>query len=78
MKLLGWALWQLFTLWFAFFVWANQFGDYGWYDGTMVGRIALIATVAFTVIAGTVIPLRRWRVRDRDKQSENHTGIGGT
>jgi len=77
-KLLGWALWQLFTLSFAFLVWANLFGQYGRYHGAIVSGIALMAAVTFPVIAGTVIPLRRWRDADRDKHSEDRAGIGGT
>ncbi len=78
MKFLGWALWQLFTLSFAFLVWANLFGEYGWYHGPIVSGIALIAAVAFAVVSGTVIPLRRWRGADRDKQSEGRARMGET
>jgi hypothetical protein len=75
MRLLGWALWQLFTLLFALFVWASLFGEYGRYNGAIISGIALIVAVTFAIVAGTVIPLRRWRAGDRDKQSEDRAQV---
>lgn len=69
MRLLDWALWQLFTLFFALFVRASLFGEYGSHHGAIVSGIALIGAVTFAVVAGTVIPLRRWRAADRKNQS---------
>jgi len=69
MRLVAWVLWQTFTLFFALLVWANLFGEYGRYTGVTSGRVALVVALIFAVIAGTIIPWRRWRRADREAQA---------
>jgi hypothetical protein len=67
-RVLSWAAWQLFVLAFAFVVYVSVFGEYGRYPQPVVDVVAGFIFLAFAIIVGTVIPLRRWR-------AEHHTGI---
>jgi hypothetical protein len=67
------ALWQLLVLTFLVVVWANLFGEYALYHNPIVDSVSLILFLAFGVIAGTVIPLRRWRRVRRRTDSVSDT-----
>lgn len=67
------ALWQLFVLAFVFVVWANLFGEYGFYQDPMADRPSLVAFLVFAVVAGTVIPLTRWRRAQQRRDSVSDT-----
>lgn len=66
MRLLAWAAWQSATLLFALLIWASVFGEYGRDRGATASVIALILALIFALVAGTIIPWRRWRAVDRE------------
>ena len=70
MRFIAWAFWQLFTLAFALLVWANLFGDYGQYPDRSLSAAALVVALTFAVVAGTIIPWRRWRAADRKTEPD--------
>jgi len=65
LRILAWAVWQLFVLCFAFIVYVNLFTEYGAYPQS---RLALPMGVVFLIAAayvGTWVPLQRWRAAGR-------------
>jgi hypothetical protein len=67
------ALWQILVLVFVIVVYANLFGQYGIYHQPMVDVVAAVVGHAFAAVAGTVIPLRRWRSTDNINSREADT-----
>jgi hypothetical protein len=60
-RVLAWALWQLFVLAFVFIVYASLFGEYGIYHQPMLNVVGALLALMLAIVAGTVIPWRRWR-----------------
>ena len=69
-RVLAWALWQLFVLTFVFIVYANLFGEHGIYHQPVLD---VVGALMLAVVAGTVIPWRRWRAANRDWERESET-----
>ena len=72
-RVLAWVLWQLFVLAFVFIVYANFFGEYGIYHQPVLDVVAALLALMLAVVAGTVIPWRRWRAANRDALRESET-----
>ena len=62
-RIVGWAVWQLFLLVFAFIVWANLFSEYGSYNDPVVSSVAALVFLTLALILGTALPIRRWRLK---------------
>jgi hypothetical protein len=61
LRIVGWAAWQLFVLFFAFIVYANLFSEYGIYSHPVVDPIAALLFLLLALFLGTWLPVRRWR-----------------
>ncbi len=54
---------------FALVIWANLFGEYGRYPDPVASGFALIVTLIFALVAGTIVPWWRWRAADREMRA---------
>jgi len=61
LRFVGWAVWQLLMLAFAFIVWGNLFSEYGQYYHPIAAPMTAVLFLALAIVLGTWLPVRRWR-----------------